>query len=242
MATQTLHYGDQRIPYRVLFVPGRRSRLSIHVHPDGSVQVEAPPETSLQDVKQAVSRRARWLSKQLDQVRRRRAHLLRREYVSGESHFYLGRRYPLKIRENRNAKPSVRLWRGQFQVLVPTRQACVVQPLLWDWYREHAREVFARRLAALCQSTSWIKRIPQWRLLTMKKQWGSCSPRGVLNLNPHLVKAPATCIDYVLLHELCHLKYHNHSHDFYRLLAQQMPEWEAVKCRLDDMAELLLNF
>lgn len=241
MAKQTLHYGDQRIPYRVLFVPGRRSRLSIHVHPDGSVQVEAPPETSLQDVKQAVSRRARWLSTQLDQVRRRRAHLLRREYVSGESHFYLGRRYSLKIRESREADPSVRLWRGQFQIVVPERNAETVQSLLWRWYREHARNVFDRRLASTFETLSWVKTAPRWRLLAMKKQWGSCSPHGVLSLNPHLVKAPVQCIDYVLLHELCHIKYHNHSREFYRLLARHMPEWEAVKGRLDDMAELLLN-
>lgn len=56
-----------------------------------------------------------------------------------------------------------------------------------------------------------------------------------------LVKAPTKCIDYVLLHELCHLKEHNHSPEFYRLLSHQMPDWEAVKGKLDGMAELILN-
>jgi predicted metal-dependent hydrolase len=75
----------------------------------------------------------------------------------------------------------------------------------------------------------------------MKKQWGSCSPAGVLSLNPHLVKASSLAIDYVLLHELCHLRFHNHSDRFYRLLDRQMPGWKEVKERLDGMAQLLLN-
>jgi predicted metal-dependent hydrolase len=76
----------------------------------------------------------------------------------------------------------------------------------------------------------------------MKKQWGSCSPRGNILLNPHLVKAPRECIDYVILHELCHLKEHNHSPEFYRLLNQLMPDWKQIKAKLDGMAELLLNY
>ena len=75
----------------------------------------------------------------------------------------------------------------------------------------------------------------------MQKQWGSCSPAGVILLNPHLVKAPRDCIDYVISHELCHLREHNHSPRYYRLLAKIIPSWEAMKARLDGMAELLLN-
>lgn len=75
----------------------------------------------------------------------------------------------------------------------------------------------------------------------MKAQWGSCSPGGSFLLNPHLVKVPAECIDYVILHELCHLEEHNHSQRFYDLLGYAMPRWKAVKHRLDGMSELLLN-
>ncbi len=77
--------------------------------------------------------------------------------------------------------------------------------------------------------------------MAMKKQWGSCSTRGSLMLNPHLVKAPKECIDYVILHELCHIAEHNHSDRFWRLLTQVMPHWKEVKAKLDEMAELYLN-
>lgn len=75
------------------------------------------------------------------------------------------------------------------------------------------------------------------RLQLMTVQWGSCSPSGRITLNPLLVKAPRECIDYVLLHELCHLLHHNHSPKFYRTLDRHMPNWRAVKEKLDNMAE-----
>jgi hypothetical protein len=75
----------------------------------------------------------------------------------------------------------------------------------------------------------------------MKTQWGSCSPKGELLLNPLLVKAPGHCVDYVIFHELCHLKEHNHSQRFYELLGGLLPDWEKRKAELDGLAEQLLN-
>ena len=74
----------------------------------------------------------------------------------------------------------------------------------------------------------------------MSKQWASCSPSGSINLNPCLIKAPRDCIDYVLTHEIRHLREHNHSKRYYSLLEKHYPNWGKVKSRLDGMAELLL--
>ncbi len=75
----------------------------------------------------------------------------------------------------------------------------------------------------------------------MRTQWGSCSPKGELLLNPYLVKAPRACIEYVVAHELCHLIEHNHSPRFYQHLSAMLPDWQARKDELDGMAEWLLN-
>src|SRR5690606_33372808 len=83
--------------------------------------------------------------------------------------------------------------------------------------------------------TNLLAHRPPMRILTMQTQWGSCSPNGRITLNPHLVKAPRECIDYVILHELCHIAEHNHSERFYRLMNQVMPKWEKTKERLDGM-------
>lgn len=241
MVDQTLQYGDTRIAYRVFFVPSKRQRIAIHVHPDGTVQVDAPAQTSLAEIKQAVGRRAHWLSGQIERVKRQNAHVLPREYVSGESHLYLGKRYLLKVRQTHSEPPGVKLRYRQLQVFCSQAHPDIVKALLRHWYRSHAHDLFDKRLNSFCRELPWVKQKPSWKLLKMKKQWGSCSPQGNLLLNPDLIKAPTDCIDYVLLHELCHLKQHNHGQAFYRLLNNHMPSWESVKCRLDGMAAILLN-
>jgi predicted metal-dependent hydrolase len=167
--------------------------------------------------------------------------VLPREYVSGESHFYLGRRHVLKIHLSKAASSGVRMLRGRLDVTAATRDAKTVKGLLDAWYRKRAHEVFKRRLALCAERADWLKALPALRLLKMKTQWGSCSPRGEIIVNPALVKAPSACIDYVLSHELCHIQEHNHGDRFYHLLERLMPDWKDRKRELDDMAELILN-
>ncbi|MGP5314724.1 M48 metallopeptidase family protein [Psychrobacter faecalis] len=97
------------------------------------------------------------------------------------------------------------------------------------------------RIKPLYHKAYRVEASPSIKLMVMKKQWGSCSTKGNLILNPHLVKAPRECIDYVILHELCHIAEYNHSERFWRLLTQVMPNWKEVKARLDGIAELYLN-
>ena len=172
----------------------------------------------------------------------RLAHVLPREYVSGESLLYLGRRYRLKVVATPDSTRSVRLRGSYIEVVVGRRSPALVRAALIDWYRLRAKAVLSAQLEKLAASLRWVQTPPPVRFQTMKVQWGSCSPAGRLTLNPHLVKAPRECIDYVLLHELCHLKEHNHGKRFYRLLDTHMPRWQTRKSRLDNLAETLLNF
>lgn len=109
------------------------------------------------------------------------------------------------------------------------------------WYFAKAQDVFRTRLSALLPTTLWVTTPPALKLQVMQTQWGNCSPGGAITLNPHLVKAPRDCIDYVILHELCHLKEHNHGPAFWGLMERVMPDWERHKVRLDGMAELVLS-
>lgn len=241
MIEESLRYGDTDIIYHIAYIDSSKKKIVIHVHPDRSVQVDAPFNTELNDIKRAVQKRARWLQNHLSNIDKQYSEVLPREYVSGESHLYLGRRYVLKVFARPSAAGEVKCWRGRLEVSLPERDPVQVKKNLQDWYRRRAQIVFDRRLRELCEGLPWVKQIPRVRLRTMRKQWGSCSPSGDLLVNTHLVKAPVRCIDYVLLHELCHLKHHNHSKGFYRLLHKYYPGWESVKGHLDGMAELLLN-
>lgn len=161
--------------------------------------------------------------------------------MSGETYFYLGRRYVLKILMSPDKSSSVKLVHGRLEVVSPEVNLQTIKGLLGGWYQQRSYEYIQRRLAFHANRIAWVSTTPTWKITPMQKQWGSCSPKGVLSLNPHLIKAPKDGIDYVICHELCHLKEHNHSERYYRLLDRVMPEWRSVKSKLDGMAEILLN-
>lgn len=230
-------YGDEVITFSLRRQAARTvTRIAIHVEPDSSVLVDAPESAALADVLAAVKKRARWISQHVGAAKARLAHVLPREYVSGESLHYLGRRYRLKLIIDPQARAVARM-RGAFIVVTaPSEASETVKMSLDTWYRQRARAIFAERLAAVAAPLRWVKHLPPTRLQFMRVQWGSCSPSGRITLNPVLVQAPRECIDYVLLHELCHLLHHNHSPQFYKSLDRHMPRWRAVKEKLDEMA------
>lgn len=244
MNTPTLRsfrYGDELIRFSVRAQPARKAqRIAIHVEPDGSVVVDAPPDADDAAVLAAVQRRAAWISPRVADIRHRLAHAPPREHVSGESLLYLGRGYQLKVVADALRHGSVRMRGAHIEVAVARPDAAQVQTMLDAWYRLRAREVMAARLDAVAAPLRWVRVLPPLRLRAMQHQWGNCSPAGRLTLNPHLVKAPRECIDYVILHELCHLKQHNHGPHFHRLLGAHMPGWREVKQRLDELVDQLM--
>ncbi len=88
--------------------------------------------------------------------------------------------------------------------------------------------------------TKWVTTPPKLTLRTMKRQWGNCAVNGKVTLNIHLIKASRLCIDYVILHELCHIAEHNHSPVFYNLMSQVMPQWREVKAYLDSRVNIFI--
>lgn len=234
------YYGDERI--RFSRTPRRTDAKSvlIKVQPDCRVIAAAPESASDSEVVRAVAKRGRWISKQLRAFQAQQEHDLPRKYISGETHLYLGRQYLLKVKVGENYDVGVKLLRGVLEVTVRNDSAKTVETAMKAWYRIKARNVFRERLEKMLPQILWINETPPFRLFEMRTQWGNCSPNGRLTLNPHLIKAPSICIDYVLLHELCHIAEHNHSDRFYRLMSQVMPQWENIKQRLDKMAGKLL--
>lgn len=237
----SIQYGDISIDFVIEPSLSDTAKILIKVHPDCRVVAHAPPMASLDEIVKAVKKRTRWIYRQIRYFEGQRDNILPRNYVSGESHFYLGRRYLLKVQENSTDVTEVKLHRGVLEVKSKIIRPEKIKSLLFGWYKARAREIFNQRLNEVISPTLWVKEKPPIRLLSMRTQWGSCSPKGQLTLNPHLVKAPRECIDYVLLHELCHIAEHNHSENFYRLMKQVMPHWEKVKERLDGMAYFYLN-
>jgi len=227
-------YGRTRIAYTICRKNTRRT-IAITVHPDRSVTVSAPKGTRRTRIAAEVRRKAAWILKQQDWLRR---HYPRRprEFVSGESFLYLGRQYHLRVcRQSAPRDSRVSLARGMFCVQLPVDVAgddtpAAVRRRLVRWYRQHAQDYVAR----VCQTTAPRLGVTYQsvRILDMKTRWGSGSPDGLLRFNWRVVMAPRALVEYVVAHELCHLRHSAHSPAFWRLLVQLMPDYEDRRQRL----------
>jgi predicted metal-dependent hydrolase len=226
-----VEYAGERIP--VALERKERQRLSITVHPDRSVTASAPKDRPLADVLAHMQRHRRWIVRQRRHFEKYQPLPTPRHYVSGETHLYLGRQYRLKV--GRGAKAEAKLAGRFLHVWVPNPQTPrAVRGVLEEWYRKHAAIFFARQMACCAKKLEALgDREPRYRLRRMSSRWASCSRSGAILINPELIKAPAHCIDYVLVHELCHLVEPNHGPRFYRLLSRCLPDWQARKARLD---------
>lgn len=229
----SVDYGTTTIQYYLSYSP--RKTLAIDVHPDLTVSVIAPEGSELNEVAAVVKKRGSWILRQMREFETYLPHLPPRKYISGETHRYLGKQYRLKVIED--ATEAVKLMRGRIFVHVPDpSDTNKIKQLLDDWYRSHAKRIFSERLeACFPRVAKYGLGFPEYEIRTMEKRWGSCTPQGKLLLNLKLTQVPKHLIDYVVMHELCHLKEHNHGADFYSLLTKAMPDWEFRRQQLNQM-------
>jgi predicted metal-dependent hydrolase len=230
-------YGSQNITFALEYSP--RKTLAIEVHPDSSILVKAPTDATIESIESKVIHRAAWIARQQRQFDRYAPALPIPEYVSGEGYRYLGRQYRLKLIENSIYK--IRIWQGRLEFNTPTpfdREH--VERSISNWFRDRAMAIFLERYQYCTRLVApySIEHNIGFELRTMSKRWGSCTPTGRIFLNPLLISASKDCIDYVIIHELCHLLFPNHSSSFYRLLASILPDWSHRKQKLNNQVEL----
>jgi len=212
----------------------RRRTLAISVLPDGKVEVVAPIGAAIEKIREKVEKRVGWITRQRRIFATLSAKQPVRRYCAGATHRYLGRQYRLKVTVG--DEQSVKLKGAYLCVVSRTGAGKSVAVLLAGWMRERAREQFSRRLG---KWRKWCadRRLPapRLRLLAMPKRWGSSHKDGWVALNPELVRAPSVCIDYVIAHELCHLKRPQHDKAFFVELDRLCPNRKVVKLRLESL-------
>ncbi len=226
-----VRYGTESIAVEVSF--SQRKRLTITVNPDQTVLIKAPIAEPIVRVLEFVHRRAPWIKKQRQYFEQFKPLPLVRQYISGETFLYLGRQYRLKVMQDVNE--SVKLLGRYLTVSTADRQdRDRIRGLVDQWYMDHAKVLLkARYDKCLVSATQLNIEQPEIRVRHMQRSWGTCSAKGWIHLNRELVKTPVYCIDYVIMHELCHLRHRDHSKAFYRLLSRCMPDWRQRKERLD---------
>lgn len=226
---QSFVFGSKEINYELSFQD--RKTLGIRVYPNCKVKVIAPFDTSNERLYTKLREKAPWIIKQ--QLDFLSYHPLTppRKYVNGETHLYLGRQYKLRIEKAGNNE--VKLFRGRLLVL--KKESTSTMNLLTNWYREKAAIHFEDTLKKILPLFArYDISEPELQIRHMSTRWGSCTTKGKVILNPELIKAPKGSIEYVIIHELCHLIHHNHTKAFYDLQESIMPDWKKWKERLEN--------
>ena len=223
-----IQYGATIIDYDIEFA--QRKTLSICVNLDSSVCLRAPIDATLEQIQQKVHKRASWILKQKRFFESFGTSTTKRQYISGESHLYLGRQYMLRVKES-----NVNAVHYQNNIIeIECRHKKDAGILLQTWYRQRANVKFQEYAQPIIEQFSIYGVKPQsLSIKKMDKRWGYCTIDGHITLNPRLICAPRCCIEYVITHELCHLIYRSHNKEFYALLTKEMPHWERWKNKLE---------
>jgi predicted metal-dependent hydrolase len=220
----------QEIEFKVIY--SSRRTLGISILPDSTVVVRVPYRTSDKTINRIVQEKASWIIKHRDGITRQNNNKLNRRYVNGENHLFRG--YEFKLSIEKSNKSYFRVNCGVIEIgLINPDDPNAVKNLLYKGYKIEANNVFPVILEeAIIKHSDHMFKPAGLVVRTMKRRWGSCSNKGIITLSTELIKLPDLFIEYVAVHELCHLRHHNHSAKYYELLSELFPNWKEVRKEL----------
>ena len=218
------------IEFKVIY--SRRRSIGISVHPDSSVIVRVPYLTSFKTINRIVNEKYDWVLKHRDNYRKLDNSPIKKSYISGETHLFHGNPSVLKI--EKSGKSYIRFYDNTIELgTEETDDTPIIRRLLYKGYKTEALKYFPELFNKVLRDHENQMFKPAGLVIrTMKRRWGSCSNKGVITLSTELIKLSDLYIEYVITHELCHLKHHNHGPQFYKLLSEVFPEWKTVRKEL----------
>lgn len=216
-------------------IRSRRKTVGIIVSRDGRVTVRAPRRASQKAIEAIVKKRSGWIRRKLAEFERMPPAPPPKKYVDGERHLFLGDRYQLQLAQGRPGWVEL----SNDHLTVTTHDLADrdrIKRQLIEWYRQQAHRLFAERLdACFPLFDRFDVPYPELKVRQMKSRWGSCHSNGRIILNLRLIQVPNQYIDYVIIHELCHLVEPNHGRGFYTLLQEVLPHWRELRARLNGL-------
>lgn len=240
-----IQYGNREIFFKIER-SDRRKTVGIYVSPKAGVVVRAPRSLEAERIKDLIRKRAQWIITKQEFINTHSQLHPEKEFVSGESFFYLGRQYRLKVLKTASKQAeSCKLMSGRFFIGIhgdlssaETREA--VKEALMGWYIGRAKEKIPERVELYArQIGKWPERI---EIKDQKSRWGSCSRHGVVRFNWKIIMAPVTVLDYVIVHELCHLIHQSHSARFWQKVQTIIADYTMRRKRLREYSLMLSAF
>ena len=199
-------------------IRSKRKTITLIVERDGTLTVRAPMRSPKREIEAFVLQHARWI----ERTRQRMSSVVRitpKQYLEGETFLLLGCSYALKLVPPQ--KPSLQFENG-FSLSQSAQERA--QPLFIRWYKTRAFEIICARVSEYSKQYDYSPK--QVRITSAKTRWGSCSPNGTVNFSWRLVMAPLEVIDYVVVHELAHLRVKDHSQKFWKVVESILPAYK----------------
>jgi hypothetical protein len=233
---RTIYYTGINVEYILKRKPVKN--LNLRIHSDCSIVVSASDRITVDKVDAFMTEKGAYILSSIQRFKRIEEYELPpKRYISGETFDILGRGIRLKVQQGR--KDNI-FSDGVYLYLTVTNHgdSNKRKKLVQKFLDNECRQVFSDIIQQLYPMfQKYGVDMPTLRIRAMKTRWGSCSPsRGIITLNKKLLEAPRNCIEYVVLHELCHFIHPNHSKQFYSFVAMLMPDWKERKTQLDKNA------
>ena len=209
----------------------KRRTIALIIEHDGTLTVRAPMRAPQALIQQFIHEKTDWITrtrKKLKSIVQTPA----RQYTDGETFLFLGSRFDLKLVKPQ--RPSLQFDRG-FTLSRTTQKKG--EQVFTRWYKERALEIISERVKQYARQHNFTPK--QVKITSAKTRWGSCSPNGTLNFTWRLIMAPLDVIDYVVAHELTHLRVKNHSHKFWKVVESIYPEYKKQRKWLREYGEKL---
>lgn len=207
--------------------------MTITIDEKAQVKVSVPFFLEERRIHDFIHEKAHWIGKKLGEIKQNKERLSRRYFDTGHKFLFLGKKYEVNIIENHSPSASVIFDGSKWSIHIPpglsheTRAQCIRDEFI-GWYRAQAQEFLATRVFHF----SRIMQVSPQKITvrTQKRIWGSCHPRAkTIHLNWQIIMAPLEVIDYVIVHELCHLTVPNHSKRFWRKVEKILPDFKERK-------------
>ena len=209
------------IEFRWIRDKRRKTTSKFYYHPDGILTVTSPVDATRQSIQDHVVLNESWLRRQMLKFEMDRPITFPTKYESGTTLYLYGQPITLEVREGRNLKIALKSSR----LRIEAAEDYSIKRVFHAWIESIAVREFTNRIARLHRATQFTTQLPPWDHRYMTSRWGSCNARGKLRFNTHLIKVPVEAIDFIILHELCHLEVPNHGASFYELMDLHMPDW-----------------
>jgi predicted metal-dependent hydrolase len=209
----------------------RRKTISMQISSAAEIVVSAPYFTKDFEISRFVQEKQNWIEQTIRKQRENLEQSREKEFMCGEYFYYLGQDYPLEVFFQQYLPVGLVFWGGRFYLNCPDHLANRKCYFI-DWYKNKAREYFARQVDDLGRQLGLLPR--RIRITSARSRWGSCSEENNLAFSFRLIMAPPAVIDYVIIHELMHIKEKNHSGVFWRLVESAMPPYRTQRRWLKD--------